>query len=507
MITSEELLPAPAGQSNLRNKASYWLWAAAAISALILVCNFRLLIGQTGPQWDGSDCGGAFTLIADHIKHGRLVMWDPWVAGGSPDFAEPSFGTTSPLLLFVGLLTHSFLRGFVAYWMILWILGANGMLLLAKYLGSPLWGAAAVTLGYAASGFYTGHAEHTSFICSIAYLPWVLWRFDRGLAAGSYWPGVQTGVLLGLSALGGYPAFTIITPGFLLLWGCGKIWFESSERLRGLFRLGVLLCVIVAVAAAVCSPAYISFLRDAHGYTDRAGPLPRVVALSVNRLAPQALTTFASPFIALLDMGPKALWPETDVSMCSLYMGGAASLLALLGLNWKRASRNWLLLMAGFFWCCAVGNALPVRGWIYDWIPPTRYFRNPALFSEYVILLLAVLGCMAARDIDSGRFIKRLFPLTIAAGIASAAAFWLDLRAAGAVLPGEWFAVVNFAVVWLGLISSGFLWSRGGRDRANRTEAVGRDCHYRFCWNFDHKQPNHSDQCSGSLVACHGQPP
>ena len=252
----------------------------------------------------------------------------------------------------------------------------------------------------------------------------------EGLLAQAIEPGVQAGVLLGLSAFGRLPSFTIITPGFLLLWGCGRIWFNSSDIPRGLLRLGVLLCVIVAVAAAVCSPAYISFLKDAHGYTDRSGPLPRAVALSVNRLAPRALSTFASPFIALLDMGPKALWPETDYSMCSLYIRRGRFRARTARIEWKRAWRNWLLLMAGFFWCCAVGNALPVRGWIYDLIPPTRYFRNPALFSEYVILLLAVLGCMAAQDIDSGRSAKRLFSIAFAAAIASAAAFWFDLRTA-----------------------------------------------------------------------------
>lgn len=463
MTSSEELLSAEGSQGKVREAAAQWWLASAVISSLILLCNLQLLTGHTGPQWDGSDCGGAFALVADHIKHGRLVMWDPWIAGGSPDFAEPSLGTTSPLVLFVGLLTHSFLRGFVAYWMILWILSANGMLLLARYLGSPVWGAMVVTLGYTASGFFTGHAEHTSFICSIAYLPWVLWRFDKCLATKSYWPGVQAAILLGLSALGGYPAFTIITPGFLLLWGCGRIWFESPEKVRGLVRLGVTLSVIVVVAGTVCSPAYISFLKDGRGYTDRSGPLPRAMALSVNRLAPQAVSTFASPFIALLDVGPKPLWPETDVSMCSLYMGGGAFLLALLGVKWKWSWRTWLLLMAGFFWCCALGDAFPVRGWIYDLVPPTRYFRNPALFSVYATLLLAVLGCLAARDIDSEQSTRRVFPTAVVAGVGAAAALWLELRAASTIAHGQWFAMVHLAMVWLGLIGCGLLWSRGGQ--------------------------------------------
>ena len=103
------------------------------------------------------------------------------------------------------------------------------MLWLTRYIGSPAWGGLIVALGYVTSGFYTANAEHTSSICSIAFLPWILWRFDKAIQTDSYWPGVQAGVLYGLSALGGYPEFTILTPGFLMLWGIGRALFGERN--------------------------------------------------------------------------------------------------------------------------------------------------------------------------------------------------------------------------------------------------------------------------------------
>jgi hypothetical protein len=57
--------------------------------------------------------------------------------------------------------------------------------------------------------------------------------------------------------------------------------------------------------------------------------------------------------------------------------------------------------MALFWFCCSVGDQLPLRGWLYDYIPPTRYFRNPGWFREYAMLCLSVLALLALRDIQS----------------------------------------------------------------------------------------------------------
>jgi len=65
---------------------------------------------------------------------------------------------------------------FRGYWLFIWLSGPLGLLLLARHLGAPRWGAFLVALGYAFCGFYTAHAEHTT----------VLYSFPscRGLSGG-----------------------------------------------------------------------------------------------------------------------------------------------------------------------------------------------------------------------------------------------------------------------------------------------------------------------------------
>ena len=55
--------------------------------------------------------------------------------------------------------------------------------------------------------------------------------------------------------------------------------------------------------------------------------------------------------------------------------------------------------MAVFWFCCSVGDPLPIRGLLYDYVPPTRHFRNPGWFREYAMLCVAVLATLGITDL------------------------------------------------------------------------------------------------------------
>ncbi len=159
-----------------------WTAAAAMIAIAILLGCSAVVLGKASPKWDAADYfGPLFSLIADHAKSGKLLFWNPWINGGSPDFAEPQIGAASPVVLLFGLLSPNPASGFIAYWLAMWIFGGVGMLLLCRHLKAPAWGALVVSLGFVGSGLYTANAQHTSWLCSFSFLPWVAWRFDDSL--------------------------------------------------------------------------------------------------------------------------------------------------------------------------------------------------------------------------------------------------------------------------------------------------------------------------------------
>ena len=199
------------------------------------------------------------------------------------------------------------------------------MLLLSKHLGAPAWGALLAALGYATSGFYTGHAEHTSSICSVSFLPWILWRFDAAIRRRNYWYGVQAGVLYGVIRRSRYPEFTILIPGFLAMWAFGRFsstGMEDPGKRRLLWAI-VSLALTIGIGAVVFSPPYAGIVTATQGYSDRVGPRTRVESISSNVMPVGGLSTFASPYLALLNLPPNPVWPVADVSMTSVYAGSA----------------------------------------------------------------------------------------------------------------------------------------------------------------------------------------
>src|SRR5262249_3943844 len=153
-----------------------------------------------------------FILVADHATAGQLLLWDPWTEAGSPMCADPQVGAFSPLVVGLARWAGPTLWGFMFYWFVMWLLGGVGMLLLAWHLGAPSWGAWAAAVGFGLSGFFYGQAQHTSFITSFAFLPWIIWRLDVALP-GKPVAAVEAGALWGLSALSGYPGMVISSLG------------------------------------------------------------------------------------------------------------------------------------------------------------------------------------------------------------------------------------------------------------------------------------------------------
>jgi hypothetical protein len=390
----------------------------AAIVLLLLVANWPLLVGQATPIWDAADAFAPYyTLIADHARQGQILLWDPWTECGVPICAHPAMGPFSPITVLFALATGPTLKGFVLYSACLWLGGGVGMLGLARHLGAPPWGALIVTAGFCLSGIFTGHAEHTSFIYSFAALPWIIWRLDASMLQQRVMPAVEAGAIWGLSALAGYPGILLSNAGLAVLWSLSRVVCEGrlgpdrlndqsalghvSPVLHGLRTAVIKLLLLAAVGLLAMAPPYVAFLTGTTGYTERAQPLDRGTASGADAWIPAAFTTFSSPDVARL-LAPRAS-PETDISSLSAYAGMLPLWLAVAGLLFKPkdAWRWWLVAIALAGVGLALGRELPFRGWLYDLVPPSRYFRHAALFRSYTVFAICVLAALATGDLST----------------------------------------------------------------------------------------------------------
>ena len=146
--------------------------------------------------------------------------------------------------------------------------------------------------------------------------------------------------------------------------------------------------------------------------------------------------------------------------MADVYIGVLPLILSLLALAQRPRSiwRWWLLGIIVFFLVCAVGDRLPVRGWLYDYCPPTRYFAYPAMFRGYAIFSAAVLALLATCDLKIAiqnaetRIWRQLTALSL---IASITAVWVYVHVVSHVTDlGDQFQLSNLhlAGIWFGAV-------------------------------------------------------
>ncbi|HEX7506194.1 MAG TPA: hypothetical protein VF550_05440 [Polyangia bacterium] len=436
-----------------------YLAATAALIAVFAWALRKFLIGEAFPIWDADGLFGPYyMLIADFARHGKLLWWNPWANGGQPDFMDLQYGAHSPVVFVMGWLFGPSVRGFIAYWLTIWLLFGLGILALARQWKLPAWGSLVVALGLTFSGFFVGHAEHTPVLFSWVWMPMVLWRLEVALARSSWAAGAQAGVLFGLSALGGYPAILFTNGVFLLLWIPLRIFFrEEPDGADGrpaatpakALQIGLLM---FAVAALIALPGFYNFFHEGRGFTNRTGVLEREIAVMSNALHPRALLTFASPYLATLT--PGKLWEYTDISSCSLYAGGLVFVFAVFSMLVRPRSRLRWALFAGIALAIAASLArtLPLRGWLYDWVPPTRYFRHASWFRAYAIFFLGLLALLGIRDFVNGvpgvNRKRRLMAAATFSVIVAGAAYWAVLARAHPAnhTPGD----IHFLFAWVG---------------------------------------------------------
>lgn len=441
-----------------------WWGAALALALLLIAGNWRVLAGLAVPQWDALDHASPLQmLIGDCAREGSLLLWNPWTNAGSPDFIEPQTAALSPVSVGLGLLIGPHFMAYNIYWLLWWFVGPIGILMLGRRIGAPVWMCLVIAIGYLFNCAYMGNAQHCGNLVAFSAIPLMLWRLDAAMMERRIWPAVESGAIWGLAALAGYPGVIIPGCGFIALWVLGRCLTgipasddapaNSGTKKNRWLTAGISLAIVGAISGVVLSPTYVSFVYEGRGYTDRAGALPYDVAVNANALPPSAVANFASPYTPQLwFVNPGEIWANTDFASCPMYMGVFILPLAIFALvaaprdRW----RWWLLLLALLALGAAMGDALPIRGWLYDLFYPARVFRQTTNFRYHTLVAVTVLALMGARDLasDPRKHARSFAVITAAVALAAIASFaWImfSVKNRG---PGVPLAVAQLIIGW-----------------------------------------------------------
>jgi hypothetical protein len=345
-------------------------------------------------------------FIGECLQNGNLPLWNPYQLLGSPIHADPQSSAWYPVTWFFG-----YLFGYDIYvisfdFFLHIFLAGMGMFYLAKQLKFRNETAFIMGVSYMLSGFFIGNAQHFMWIISGTWIPFIIGSFLALKNSPSISGAIKLGLAFFMIMTGGYPAFV-----FLLIYLLAAIFilftveYIRKKEYRTIIRFSKYLGIsaIFTILAGMVVLVSVYHLQDA--MTRGAGVTLRQALFGA--FTPKSFISFILPFASIRDMD----FYGTDLSMSDAYFGLLTLVFFLAGLTIRRKKLVNLFLVWGLFCLAAsVGSALPVREFLYHYVPFMNLFRFPALFRIFFILSFIIVAAYAFDEWRNGglNLVKKL---------------------------------------------------------------------------------------------------
>lgn len=334
-------------------------------------------------KYDMIDCFLPWRFnVSEHLAAGQLPFWNPYQDLGYPIQADPSSGAWYPIVwLFGSTIGYSIYTIGWEYIIHLIFAGIGFYQLLSYFKFQPklaLIGA----IAYAFCGIFIGNAQHLPYTVSACWLPFLLRYFLQTQEEVNWKNPIKAAICLFLMITGGYPAFIIILFYLLLIFfirNCYKNrqtytrtdWFSLFARNLAIGILAIIFALPLFIALYQVSP-----------YLSRLGKFELAEAL-FSPFSPQSFLSFLLPYGTSVYTD----FFDSDLSMRNAYFGIILFVFFIPALFIKKPKTiNTLFFYGLFSLTAAVGSYLPVRAFLFEWIPMMGIFRFPSVFRYFFIL-------------------------------------------------------------------------------------------------------------------------
>ena len=362
----------------LKNYLPYLIFFGLAAIAFFQV-SFYLHPGK----YDLIDCFYPWRFyIGECLQNGQLPYWNPYQDLGSPVHADPSSGAWYPMVWLIG-----YFNGYTIYsigfelWFHVFLAGV-GFYKLAKTLKLNQSFALLAGIVYMLSGIFIGNAQHLPYIISACWLPYVLNFYFRLAEEKSHVHSLKAAFFLFLMITGGYPAFTIIL--FYLLLIFFFIYFKKTYQTQSTRALIEFLSrhVLFLVYTIMLSLVMFVAIYQVSPYLSRLGDFSLEQAL-YSPFSPQSFVSFILPLVSTTHTD----FFNSDLSMRNGYFGLFILLFFIIGIFSKKPIQLKVLFYFGLFsLTVAVGEYLPVREFLFKYVPMMNVFRFPSVFRLFFII-------------------------------------------------------------------------------------------------------------------------
>lgn len=400
----------------------------AAVPALLILTQLgsgRFLFGHDATEIFYFTCG----VLRRSLSQGRLPVWDSTIMGGMPLLAALQYGVLYPPSWLFALLKPG------AFWTVsvavhLSLCGFFAHAWLTRGMGIGRWGALTGASAFMLSGYFLAHVfgGHLSLISAVPWIPAILWRLERLLAAPTPKRAALLAAVFLMLLLAGHP-HTALLGGIAVVARLIHFAVFPKDGRRARMKVAAIAVASFTAGGLLSAPLLLPAAELA-GRTQRGGGAGYDFATSYS-LPPEGLLTLIAPtFFGDSTTVPYwGRWLQWEVTG---FIGISTLALALIGALGSHPQRRlWSgLAIAGLI--LAMGQHTPLFRVYYALMPGAESFRVPARYLFLFGLSVAPLAALGFERLWTGD--ERLGKHSWAVGIGAAglvitlSVFWLYLR-------------------------------------------------------------------------------
>ncbi|UTW63889.1 hypothetical protein KFE98_07060 [bacterium SCSIO 12741] len=333
-------------------------------------------------KWDMMDITLPWRhLVSECIRNGVFPFWNPYMNGGFPQMGDGS--TWYPIAWIIGLIRPYTPASIQYEFLIHLILAGWGMYKLMRWWNISKQASLIGAIYFSLNGFMIGNAQHLGYAAGAAWLPWLIWLFDRYLQSFR-WQLMPPIFLVSFCMITGvYPGIVIVVVYLLIALLIIRLiqqiraqtfvlkkWFNLINLGIGVIMISsVFLLGLLDLTPLINRTQGLSLDGDAWGIL--TGSLPWKAILSV--FTPMAVTIQPD------------FW-GADLALVNCFAGGLTWMFILLGVVFFRRMPKsfWAyFLLAIFFYMTAMAQDFPVRKMLYHTLPLMDLFRFSTLFRMF----------------------------------------------------------------------------------------------------------------------------
>jgi len=324
-------------------------------------------------------------FISQSIRHGQIPAWFNTWGMGFPLESNLTWGIYStPQVAFSSFFNYDIYALHIEFMFFILMGGWTMFYLLKRFFKTDETISVLLSIAWMLSGFMVGSTQWMLYITAAAFIPLFIISLLSLLEKPGWRTSLQAAIFFTMMFTSVYAAFNIITvyatAVFLLFYFLRK---QNDKKFltRGLLFLG-LAGVFVVIFCLPCLYQTIRLLSN----IGRGEGITGSSFFNSNYLHPGALSNMLFPFSSV-----RMHYANTEGTMLDSYAGILILIslpLALYTAIRQRMKSQWIFLIASIlFLLIAFGSYTPLRNAL-NILPGFSYFRNPALFRLYFLLML-----------------------------------------------------------------------------------------------------------------------